>query len=928
MLYKKHTASLIGVAVLSALSLNSIPLSAQVLEEVIVSAQRRDQSIQEVPISLESISGVEMQRQGFRQMEDLSNFSPSVEINESLHEWSVTIRGMGNDVANMSIEQSAPMFVDGVAFGRPSMIKGAFLDLERVEVLRGPQPIYFGQNATAGAFSLVTRKPTPEWEGEVTTEVGNFGRLSFEGGIGGPVTDTLGVRVAGKWDRTTGHIRDLYDGQMFPNRKDIAGRVTIAWNPTDNFEAMFKAEYTERKSQGDTNISCLGKGDIQDILLNGERAVLIPGLVPGYDALHTQTPVPDCSDGSKFQRYGVREDFGPLKTLVGIKNVDGRTGSVDIYDFGVRMVPNGVKAREPLEAWNYRLGLAYTFANDYMIESTSGMVDYGRETFESTDESPIAMEAAYRVEEYDMWSQEFRIVSPSGGPIEWSAGAYYQTEELDLNPAYTLRANIRTPLRVNYPWQDSDWYSAFATFTFNFLDDKASIDVGGRYSNVKKHAAIRAEGAAWIFDINPFTNGINAPSTHHVTGAVRNLRLANPAVPSNAAGNNVIIDCGNPFIPTIVPTGTTTTVTASGNPCGSYGAGFWTHQWNARDVPDAWNAQAPVDIGPLLAGYTDRPGPFNDRYSEDSFDPQVTLRYRPTPDLSLYGKWARAFKAGGFDSSDRGIPNGGIGTDIGQDDFSFLAEHAENFELGAKGNLFDGRAMYNVTLFQQTIRDLQIETEIIDLANFVAGQGTTGRGQTNAGKQRTQGVEFDLTYAASEYTTMVLAGVVQKGRMLDFIGGCTEAEFAAADSNDCISAAESIALIGSDELAGFIDRAGSQAPRTPKWKFIGGLDTWHPLFGNYKGTFNTKVAYSAGYTEDTLGFSREVSWPKHIDWNITLGFGDQDDVWMISGFVRNILGARQRYFPEEDIDPIVFLEEDLSQTAFTTYGLQFKYNFR
>jgi len=142
-------------------------------------------------------------------MEDLGNFSPSVEINESLHEWSVTVRGMGNDVANMAIEQSAPMFVDGVAFGRPSMIKGAFLDLERVEVLRGPQRIYFGQNATAGAFSLITRRPSAEWEGDITTEVGNFGRLSFEGAAGGPVTDTLGIRVAGKWDRTTGHIRDL-----------------------------------------------------------------------------------------------------------------------------------------------------------------------------------------------------------------------------------------------------------------------------------------------------------------------------------------------------------------------------------------------------------------------------------------------------------------------------------------------------------------------------------------------------------------------------------------------------------------------------------------------------------------------------------------------------------------------------------------------
>jgi hypothetical protein len=164
--------------------------------------------------------------------------------------------------------------------------------------------------------------------------------------------------------------------------------------------------------------------------------------------------------------------------------------------------------------------------------------------------------------------------------------------------------------------------------------------------------------------------------------------------------------------------------------------------------------------------------------------------------------------------------------------------------------------------------------------------------------------------------------------MIDYVGGYTEWEFANAENNDCISAAESLTQYGTTELAGFIDRAGEQAPRTPKYKFVADLDFWQPLFGNYKGMLNTKVGYSSAYTEDTLGFSREISWGNHVDWNVSLGFGDQDDVWQVTGFVRNILGARQKYFPEYDISPIVILEESLSQTAFTTYGLQFRYSFR
>ncbi|NNE37625.1 MAG: TonB-dependent receptor plug domain-containing protein, partial [Gammaproteobacteria bacterium] len=164
----------------------------QTLEEIIVTAQRREQSLQEVPISITTVSAAEILQQGFREMEDIESFVPSVEIEANLHDTSITIRGMGNDVANMSVEQSAPMFVDGVTFGRGSMIDIAFLDIERIEVLAGPQPIAFGQNAVAGAFSVTTKKPTAEWEGDITAEAGNFGRLSVEGGVGGPISDTWG----------------------------------------------------------------------------------------------------------------------------------------------------------------------------------------------------------------------------------------------------------------------------------------------------------------------------------------------------------------------------------------------------------------------------------------------------------------------------------------------------------------------------------------------------------------------------------------------------------------------------------------------------------------------------------------------------------------------------------------------------------------
>jgi outer membrane receptor protein involved in Fe transport len=200
-------------------------LYAQQLEEIVVTAQRREQSLQEVPVSLEVITGLDIQQQGYTALDDLAAFSPSVEVTADIIRYAVSIRGMGSNGPNLALEQSATTFVDGVHFGRGSMSYGAYLDLERIEILRGPQPVHFGMNATAGAFSLTTKKPGAEWEGDVTAEVGNLGRKKIEGGFGGPITETFGMRLAGKLGRFDGHLTDIVTNEKFPARKDNAGRV-------------------------------------------------------------------------------------------------------------------------------------------------------------------------------------------------------------------------------------------------------------------------------------------------------------------------------------------------------------------------------------------------------------------------------------------------------------------------------------------------------------------------------------------------------------------------------------------------------------------------------------------------------------------------------------------------------------------------------
>ncbi len=948
--------------ILSAIAVSAITtvpslVHAQGLEEIVVTAQRRVQSLQEVPISIDTFSGIELTKQGFRTMEDMGQFSPSVEMNESLHEHSVTIRGMGNDVAAMSVEQSAPIFVDGVHFGRPSMIKGAFMDVERVEVLTGPQPVYFGQNATAGAFSITTRRPSTEaWEGDATAEFGNFGRVNFEGGIGGPISDTLAVRFAGQWDHTGGHLTDVFTGNTFPNRTDYGSRVTLVWKPNERYEGTAKIEYLNRRSDGDTNTVC---GYEVDEPRHDNYAIMIPGEIPEFtDEI---VPLPDCNDG--FGKIGIQEGTGLFPAPIpGINNDDARSGLLDIRDLAREIMPDGnLKSREPMEAINVRMSGTYTFDNEIAMEGIFGMVNYDRDTFESSDESPYLMEAAFRTEQFDMYSGELRFTSPTGGQMEWSAGVYYQAEALDMDPVYTMRAEIRQPLRVHHPYQDSEWRSAFATFTFNFWDEKASIDIGGRYSDVDKNGGITAQYATWIFDINPDpdNNGL-VESTEHRSDAAGGDRVRNALSGGNEGPGEALINCqtGLDFYGNAPDRDFLGRQVALAQ-CGPYAgrAGFWTHEFNETDIPDAWDTRSPIALGPLVYGINGRDnGPFKDTYGEDSFDPQVTLRYRPNDEHSLYFKWAKAFKAGGFDTSDRGISRGGLlyptatGDSVsfdadGQKEFSYLAEHAENFELGARGNLFDNQLRYGVTLFHMEIADLQVETEIADINQLLTtGQAPTGRYLTNAGMQRNKGVEFDFTWAATEQLTLRAAGVVQDSIMLDYFGGCTEIESLNADSGPCISIAEAREFLGLpatgtlstvdnarvNALEGSIDRSGAKAPRAPDWKVILGADYEQPLFGNYIGSVSSKMAISDGYTEDTLGFTMIQQWPTHADLNTTISFGDADKTWDVGLYARNILGARKKFYPEfaDEAEQPGIQSDDMPQSAWFNYGIQFNYYYR
>ncbi len=843
-----------------------------VLEEVIVTAQRREQSLQEVPISIETFSGVEISRQGYRDMQELSIYSPTVTVEPDILRNSITIRGLGAASADaLTIEQSSPTFVDGIHYGRTSQIKLAFLDVQSVEVLKGPQPVYFGQNAIAGAFNLTTRKPTAEWEANLNAEASNFNSQKVEFGAGGPINDTWGIRVAGTFERSDGYLQDVVTDEKFPSFKNYGGRVILQWAPTENFKATWKLESSDQKKGAEGKHVCVV--DNPPVLSNALTALHEPQYVlldrpygVGWDVKHKALgacyesndgilvsgalPVPRNAFPNQIAEAGntILLNINSLEGLIPrISSADGFRQDNPQYSF----VPH-----EDISPWNTYLNLAYTLDGGMFdgveLTSLTGYDYYLREYMRDNRGTPFYANFQNRQEDQWSFSQEFRATSPTGGTIEWMVGAYYQDVDYDFF-SDSIRPNNRTGRRYNEGYEDARWKSVFGNITYNFMDNNASVDVGARYSNSSKSTFVEGWGAQWMmFDGFVFTwNQRSGPDS--TPGPGTRFALYNGTSPIGMTKLTKFV-CTNP---------------AQGN-----------------------TTTCPI------------PGPYIGEADQTELNPQIVLRYRPSDTMSMYAKYAESFKAAGFNTGQATLPNT-------IDEYSFGPEYGTNYEVGIKGELFDSRARYTISLFSNKIKDLQLAAATPSTDNNLLDF-------QNAGAQRVRGTEISFDWIPTDRLTLNLSAAIMDGVMLDYQGAtCTEAEFANPAASGCDTSITN----------GSIDRSGTQAPNTPDWKIVMNADYVWPLSNGYEVDLNAKGFVSDGYITDTNGFSQVTKYNKHGDVGFSAGFGPQEGAWKLTAFARNVLEASPSYNAEFDLTPEAIQSPVVYRSSYMSYGLSFRYNY-
>ena len=209
------------------------------LEKILVTAQKREQNINEVPISISTMSSEMIAQTGVRQLKEVAEYIPNLRISDGTDFTSeVTIRGVGANSRNIGFDTRVGVYLDGVYLGQSPALNQELLDLERIEVLRGPQGTLFGKNTVAGAINLISKAPTDTLEGHIGAEFGNYSARQYTGSLNLPVTDTLWTKLSFNKQTRDGYTNNLATGNGNINEQDASAyRLQVHYEVTDTFNA-------------------------------------------------------------------------------------------------------------------------------------------------------------------------------------------------------------------------------------------------------------------------------------------------------------------------------------------------------------------------------------------------------------------------------------------------------------------------------------------------------------------------------------------------------------------------------------------------------------------------------------------------------------------------------------------------------------------
>lgn len=672
--------------------------------DIIVTASKRSQTLQDTPIAVSVTSAADLQNAQIRDLIDLQSAVPSLRVSQlqSSANTNFIIRGFGNGANNPGIEPSVGVFIDGVYRSRSAAQIGDLPNVERIEVLRGPQSTLFGKNASAGVISIVTQKPQYEFGGSVEASYGNYDAIVLKADITGPISDKIAFSLGGNFNRRDGYAKDINLGTDVNDRNRWGVRGQLLIEPTDALSIRLIGDYDK------IDENCCIAGNV----IAGPTVAITNALAGGTSV-----------DANNPFSYRVYNNF--LSSNL-IKNYGG-SGQID-YDLGNMALTSITAYREVRANTNQD--------SDFTSADLIG---------QKSDDTAI-----------NTFTQELRLASDFDGPLNFLVGGYYFNEKIkqhsqiyfgddfraygnaliqaasggalsvptlegalgayEGNPAKYLGTFFRAGDGMDeyYRMKNTAW-SIFGTLDFE-VTDRLTLTLGGNYTKDKKRFSTDVTSTDVFSGIN-----LDAPAY----APFRNQLLLGGALQQAGV---------NPNDPAAVLAFATNPATA---------ATFAQFQAfaNANQNNPAANPLNGLKAFQFLPPFLDVPNSVEPGKTNDGdFSYSARLAYKLTDTVNVYATYATGFKASSVNLSRDSRPlasdlpaiiAGGLGTPNLVSGTRFAKpEESTVYEAGLKAQW--SVAALNLAVFKQSIKGFQ--------SNVFTG---TGFALANAGKQSTWGVEFD-----------------------------------------------------------------------------------------------------------------------------------------------------------------------------------------
>ena len=687
---------------------------------IVVTATKREQTLQETPVAVSVTSAETIEQAQIRDVSDLATVVPSLQVsqNQSSFATSYSVRGFGTDGNNIGLEPSVAMFVDGVYRSRAVSQISDLPDIQRVEVLRGPQSTLFGKNASAGVISIVTKEPQFDFGGMVEASYGNYDAMVVKGFVTGPISDSVAFSAGGGINKRDGFLTNGANGEDINDRDRWFTRGQLLFDNGGPLRVRVIGDYDkiEERCCGVLNVAPSAEiGAIQ--LLGGQVNDFRNN--PDGDVVFT-----DVDPINEVENYGI-------------------SGQID-YEFGALTLTSITAYRKT------------KLAADQDVDFTSLDAVSGANIGDA---------------DIDTFTQELRIASDFDGPLNFLVGGYYFDEQVDTSDQIvygngfrpyanlllqgatggtqtvdTLEATLSALNGTDYTGQffaagqgffnnivqDNEAFSIFGNVDFE-ITDRLVLTLGANYTKDKKQIVTNSTSTDVFSNIDLVASGNTAIFAQGLATQVGSLlSLGRPATQAEIGAF------------------------AGANPAAfaQVSAGVQAFA-DANDTDPAVNSLLALTPFQFLPPLQNCPNAVEDcSTDDDDWSWNVRLAYEVTPTLNVYASWATGYKAPSFNLSrdSRPLPadfaalqaQGLAVTNLRPGTRFANAENSEVYEVGIKGNW--SRAAANLTFFQQSIEDFQANT--FTGTSFIL---------SNAGKQETFGVEFDGQFYASDSLTLSVA---------------------------------------------------------------------------------------------------------------------------------------------------------------------------